>query len=101
MYKIILNDGTELNNLELNGNNFIAKSIIDNSVFEGNLDEITVINDEETVVYKNMQLMSNLVYNECSWFVLGEKSTEQIEREAYWQAITDLEIGLLTLEARV
>ena len=34
MYKITLADGTELENLELNGNNYIAEGVIEDSVFE-------------------------------------------------------------------
>ena len=37
MYKITLADGTVLENLELNGNNYIAEGVIEDSVFEGNL----------------------------------------------------------------
>ena len=38
MYKITLADGTVLENLELNGNNYIAEGVIEDSVFEGNLE---------------------------------------------------------------
>ena len=34
MYKITLNDGTTLENLELNGNNFIAAEVVNDAVFK-------------------------------------------------------------------
>ena len=37
MYTIKLYDGTVLDNLELNGNNFISDTIIPDTVFENNL----------------------------------------------------------------
>ena len=36
MYKITLANGTVLDNLELNGNNYISSRIIENDVFENN-----------------------------------------------------------------
>ena len=33
MYKITLHDGTVLDDLELNGNNFISEKVIDDSVY--------------------------------------------------------------------
>ena len=40
MYTITLSDGTKLKNLELNGNNYISKTILEDSVFEGKLDTV-------------------------------------------------------------
>lgn len=42
MYTITLADGTQLKNLELNGNNYIAPELINSSVFEGNLGKVTI-----------------------------------------------------------
>ena len=46
MYSVKLADGTELTNLELNGNNFIAE-VLDKNVFQGNLDRVTITDGEE------------------------------------------------------
>lgn len=50
MYKITLADGTELNDLVLNGNNFIAAAVVDDSVFKDNMATVTITNldDEST-----------------------------------------------------
>ena len=37
IYKITLTDGTVINDLKLNGNNFISSTEIEESVFDGNL----------------------------------------------------------------
>lgn len=81
MYKITLADGTVLDNLELNGNNYIAEGVIDDSVFEGNLDTVTITDGETTETFKNMCLMSNLVREGRSWIVLGEKTNQQLQEE--------------------
>lgn len=77
MYKIKLNDGTELTNLELNGNNYISETVIEDSTFKDNL-ETVVISDGQTVeTHKDMVLVSNQVRDGHSWFILGEKTSQQ------------------------
>lgn len=101
MYTITLNDGTKLENLELNGNNFIAPGIIEDSVFEGNLDTVTITNGETTDTYSDMRLMSNRVDNGRSWFILGEKTDQEKAMErlnklmsSSMDSITDVQMAL-------
>ena len=101
MYKITLNDGTVLDDLELNGNNFISEKVIDDSVFSGNLDTVTISNGETTVTYTDMKLMSNRVDGGKSWFVLGEKTAHEKDMERLVAAlsvnsesITDVQLAL-------
>ena len=77
MYTITLADGTKLENLELNGNNYIAEGVIEDSVFEGNLATVTITDGEKTEVFTDMKLMSNRVDGGKSWFVLGEKTAQE------------------------
>lgn len=77
MYTITLSDGTKLENLELNGNNFISEKVLDNAVFEGKLGTVKISDGETEETYTDMVLMSNRVDGERSWFVLGEKSQQE------------------------
>ena len=43
--KIILQDGTVLENLKLNGNNFISQEYIDESTFKGKLSKVIIGGD--------------------------------------------------------
>lgn len=84
MYKITLNDGTTLENLELNGNNFIATEAVDDAVFKDNMAAVT-ITDMESGSIKHIEdgiLLSNIVRDGCSWLVLGQKPAEQKAAEA-------------------
>lgn len=74
-YKIILADGTILDNLKLNGNNFIAKYPVDAAIFEGNCSPV-VINEE---VHSNMELVQ-VTKNELGeyWFVLRDLSKTEL-----------------------
>ena len=101
MYKITLHDGTILDDLELNGNNFISEKMIDDCVFFGNLDTVAISNGETTVTYSDMKLLSNRVDGGKSWFVLGEKTEQEKTTERLMSAlsvnaesITDVQLAL-------
>lgn len=104
MYKITLHDGTVLDDLELNGNNFISEKVIDDSVFSGNLDTVTISNGETTETYTDMKLLSNRVDGGKSWFVLGEKTAQEKAMERLVaslsvnaESITDVQLALAEL----
>ena len=87
MYKITLEDGTELKDLELNGNNFIANTVIDDGVFKDNLDKITITDEEgNTEEHKDMKIIKNKPIDGKSWLVFKQK-TEKDKLEA---ELTDL-----------
>ena len=104
MYQITLHDGTVLDNLELNGNNFISEKVIDDSVFSDNLGTVTISNGETTETYTDMKLLSNRVDGGKSWFVLGEKTEQEKAMERLLAAltinsesITDVQLALAEL----
>ena len=81
MYKIKLPDGIELNNLELNGNNFISANIIDSQIFENNLSTVTINDGETDTIHNDMELIQNIIVNGESWFILAEKTLEEKRNE--------------------
>lgn len=72
IYKITLSDGTVLDNLKMNGNNFISETEIDESVFEGNCAEVTINNGETDDVHTNMELVQIQKMGAEYWFVLRD-----------------------------
>lgn len=96
MYKITLADGTELNDLVLNGNNFIAQTAVNDAVFKDNMASVTVTNLEDgtTEQIEDGVLLSNIVRDGKSWLVLGQKSAEQKRLEAIDGTFTDLQMAL-------
>lgn len=96
MYSIKLADSTELKGLELNGNNFISDTIIDDEVFKNNLDTVTITNEEGSTIYNDMKLVQNKVYGTQSWFILTEKTKDEKDKETLLQLLADLtEVVLL------
>lgn len=101
MFTITLADGTKLENLELNGNNYISDVVLDNAVFEDNLSTVTITDGETTETYEDMVLLSNRVDGGRSWIVLGEKSAQQKAMErinamlsSAADSITDVQVAL-------
>ena len=97
MYTITLNNGTKLENLELNGNNYIAEGVIEDSVFQGNLASVTITDGKTTETYTDMVLISNRVDGGRSWFILGVKSEKEKQEEATARRIAELEQAMTVL----
>lgn len=81
MHKITLADGTVLDNLELNGNNYIAEDAIDNAVFKDNLATVTITDGTTAETYDDLVLRSNRVENGRSWLVFGQKTQHEKDME--------------------
>ena len=81
-WKITLSDGTTIENLRLNGNNFVSETEIKKEMFDGKLLKVTIegIEDGKKVVneYKNMELVQIVHYEDGFYFVLRELSQEEI-----------------------
>lgn len=99
MYKIILADGTALENLVLNGNNFIAQTAVDDAVFKDNMATVTITDTESgaTEQIEDGVLLSNIVRDGCSWIVLGEKTPQQKAEEARDKEIAELRQAMTVL----
>ena len=96
MYTIKLYDGTVLENLELNGNNFISDKIIPDDIFTDNLNEVEISDGENTQIYNDMVLVANRVIDGKSWFILAEKTPEQKEKEEFENNIADIYATLIS-----
>lgn len=91
MYKIKLADGTELDNLTLNGNNFISESVISDEVFSNdNLKTVIITDENGSTEYRNMKLLQNKVQGGQSWFILAEKTKGELEKEESEIALASL-----------
>lgn len=96
MYSLKLSDGTILDNLELNGNNYISDTIVPDEVFLNNLGTVVLVKGDTSITYRNMKLIQNIAIEDKSWFVLAEKSEAEIENENLKKMLADLtEIVLL------
>ncbi len=103
MYKVELADGTVIDNLELNGNNFVPQEPIDRDIFEDNLSKVIITDtDSEGNVeeYEDMKVIFAKI-GETETFVLIEKTKEEKEKEILQQRIDDLELYILLQEGLI
>lgn len=84
-WKITLSDGTQLENLGLNGNNFVSDDEITEEIFDGNLSKVLIegVDEEGNVIseeHENMELSQIAHYKDGYYFVLNDIPQEQIEK---------------------
>ena len=78
-FTITLSDGTTLEDLEMNGNNFISASEIDTGVFDDNLSPVVISDGHSEVVHEQMALVQNVRHPDGRyWFILRDVTAEEI-----------------------
>ena len=96
MYTITLPSGTKLENLKLNGNNFVSESEIDESLFTDLVDEVKIEGseeDEQSYTMNNVYLLQQVHYGDGYYFILAEKVISDQEKI---NAQLMLQIAMLT-----
>lgn len=97
MYSIKLADGTIIDNLELNGNNYISNSIVDKNIFVDNLKKVTITDVEGNVEELNNAKVIFAKVGDKDSFILAKKTKEELEKEQLNQLLADLiETALLS-----
>lgn len=79
-YTMTLSDGTKLEGLGLNGNNWISRKKLTEESFAGKLRHVEVTGDED-YVFEHAELVQVRKYGSAWWFVLRELGPEEILRE--------------------
>lgn len=78
-YTITLADGTVLDNLKLNGNNFISNTPINADIFNENCSPIIISDGVNSETYNNMELVQITEQEPGKyWFVLRELSASEL-----------------------
>lgn len=79
IYTITLDDGTQIENLRLNGNNFISQEQINPEIFDGNLGQVIINDSEKDEFHENMEFVQIVQMGDEYWFVLRDVSKYEIE----------------------
>ena len=95
MYKIQLADGTILDNLELNGNNFIPESAINKTIFENNLEKVIITDSDGNKEERFNQKVQYAKIGDAETFILLDKTKDEIEKETLYQLLADLTEAVL------
>ncbi len=73
-YTITLSDGTVIENLILNGNNFISNQDITPEIFKNNLSPVIINDGVKNEIHDNMILVQITEINEKKAFILRDVS---------------------------
>lgn len=96
MYKITLPNEQVLENLKLNGNNFVSETEIDESLFTDLVSEVKVEGseqDEQSYTMHNVYLVQQVKYDDGYYFILAER---HISEQEQINANLMLQIAMLT-----
>lgn len=98
-YTVTLSDGTKIENLTLNGNNFISTTAVTEDQFDGKLKGVTITDsDGKEEKHENMFLVQVSHPSDSEWwFILADKTASQIKQEQFEQSIASLTDMMMAL----
>ena len=84
-WKITLADGTKLENLSLNGNNFVSENEITEDIFNGNLLKVKIegkTEEGQDIIeeHNHMELIQITKYDDGYYFALRDLTEEELEK---------------------
>ena len=85
MYTITLADGKKLENLDKNGDNYVSKTKVDESIFKNNLSKVTISDGETETTYENVEFVQQMQWSDGTWYLVfrvvsgAEKSITDIQ----------------------
>lgn len=97
MYTVKLSDGTQIEHLELNGNNYISQDTIEAAFFEGKLGDVEIVDEDNPETPEKMEhcyLVQCMPWHGGTAFILAERTEEELAEAAREQDITDLQLAL-------
>lgn len=74
-YTITLSDGRKLTGLTLNGDNYVSKEKVDETIFKNNLATMMVSDGETETTYKNVELVQQMKFPD-GWYLCFRELTE-------------------------
>lgn len=91
LYSLILTDGTELSGLQINGNNYVSDTRIDESIFLGNLSTLIIRGGGKETILHNAELIQQVHNPEADppgWYLcFRELLEDELRRPAIDSAI--------------
>lgn len=89
-----LDNGKVIDNLKMNGTNFVSETEIDETMFSDIIKEICVIEDGRTYYLHNVEFIQQVKYADGYYFVLREMTPDEILRKQLMDSITDVQMAI-------
>ena len=91
MYKITLKDGTVIDNLTMNGNNYVSPTEVDTSIFtRKNLSSVVVNDGEKDETLTNLLFVQETHMNDGYYFILRPMTDTEISITDIQEALADI-----------
>lgn len=98
-YTITLADGTTLDNLGMNGTNYVSETEVDTSIFtDSNLAKVTISDGTNTDEYENLVFIQQMKWQDGTYYLAFRKQTE---REKIVKIITDNSSSLVDVQEAI
>ena len=91
MLTIKLHDGTKIENLSLNFNEYISNTPINKKIFINNTQSVTIIDNDDETIYTNMVLDRIVDHNDGTYGIIIRPKTS---RELIEETITDIQMAI-------
>lgn len=100
-YTITLADGRMISDLGKNGNNFVSKTKIDESIFEGNLSTMKIYDGETEETFTDMVFVQQMEWFDGTFYIVFREKTKDEKMlemlNSNMNGVTDIQMALVEL----
>lgn len=104
IYTITLADGRKMENLTMNGNNFVSKTQVDESIFEENLSTVIVSDGENEETYTDVVFIQQMRWVDGTYYLAFREKTPMeklIEKIGSTSDVEDMREKLTAIETAI
>lgn len=95
MYTITLSDGRKLENLAVNGTNFVSKTKVDEKIFQNNLAAVVISDGKTERAYENLVFIQQMEWADGTYYLAFREKTRM---ELLAEEITENSIGMADVQ---
>ena len=95
MYTITLSDGRKLENLAVNGTNFVSKTKVDEEIFQNNLAAVVISDGKTERAYENLVFIQQMEWADGTYYLSFREKTKM---EMLTEEITENSIGMADVQ---
>ena len=95
MYTITLSDGRKLENLTVNGTNFVSKTKVDEEIFQNNLAAVKISDGKTERAYENLVFIQQMEWADGTYYLAFREKTRM---ELLTEEITENSTGMADVQ---
>lgn len=95
MYTITLSDGRKIENLTVNGTNFVSKTKVDEKIFQNNLAAVVISDGKTEKTYENLVFIQQMEWADGTYYLAFREKTRT---EMLLEKITENSTGMADVQ---